>query len=332
MSHYEKVYIDDLENEPSLSKCSDEAKWLWVRMFLYTGTKSPVRGKLIWPDGSVPDVLGLARYFGVDVRRMSRMVSELDRAKVFDRDERGAIVCRRQWREAQVSEKRRQAAERRWSTSGKNAAPEAVSEAPICITKTDARPHANSGIWLMEYSGSSLEEERVQREEEQTLQPVNPDDVIVPDAFGCEVLRELWNIHCGSLPKQRRMEAADTRAVVRVIRHGPPHCRERAWWIELFTRASQAQFKRWGVKVITLTWLLSKDEHIAALMAGEYDFAGHAVGSLTAAEAAMQRALDTAAENLPGSPFDALDVTDARPLPSGSATIGELRGRARTQL
>src|SRR5688572_11029931 len=104
--NYEKVFVDDLENDEALKLCSDSAKWLWVRMFLYMGCKSPEQGLLLTKTGSIPSLEELSRIFSETKTKLLKLISELEKAGVFSRNQNGAIACRRQIRERELSEKR----------------------------------------------------------------------------------------------------------------------------------------------------------------------------------------------------------------------------------
>ncbi|TAL43247.1 MAG: hypothetical protein EPN91_06820, partial [Salinibacterium sp.] len=77
------VYPDDLENESGLSHVSDGAWKLWVRIFLFTGSKSPKRGYLLKVNGAVPTVAEIAAQFSLSAKRTETLLTELEDENVF---------------------------------------------------------------------------------------------------------------------------------------------------------------------------------------------------------------------------------------------------------
>lgn len=295
MAHFEQVYFDDLMSDEALNLVSDSAWKLWVKIFLYTGTKSPVRGKLLLANGETPDELQMSRIFSTEVRKLRRCISALERERVFDRDENGAIVCRRQWKEEQL---RRERANSRLLAAD-NSQGVQTNSVKLPVEKTAFSepnvPRAPACTrWNMEYgshdqiSDPDLTRARTRPVDSEPLGrsptplPVEapahsrPEDFIPNDATGHEELRALWNEHrAPELPECAELQRVESSALARLLGSDPRH-RTKAWWVAWLRRTHTAKFLPHMNFSATLGWFVADEERIAALLRGQYDKAPEA--------------------------------------------------------
>lgn len=88
-----QFYPADWQKDPALSACSLEAKGLWITI-LCIGHQSEEYGFLIL-NGAPMRTDQLSRMAGESQRLVTKLLSELETAGVFSRDDRGAIYSRR---------------------------------------------------------------------------------------------------------------------------------------------------------------------------------------------------------------------------------------------
>ncbi len=146
--HYEPVYVDDLENDEALKLVSAEAWKFWVRIFLFTGCKSPRRGYLLKKNGQVPTEDEIAVLFGMQVASVRMLLHELETHQVFDRED-DVIVCRRQARDAERCERRSKTnsdnARKRWDSQSGAMRTACESHANSDANRNASR-NANTGV------------------------------------------------------------------------------------------------------------------------------------------------------------------------------------------
>jgi hypothetical protein len=97
-----QFYPDDWISSPDLSSCSLAAQGLWMRMICYM-FYSPKRGVLLLSSGKQIESKMLAKLVGEDEQIVSKLLNELETAGVFSRLDTQGIICRRMYREAQLS-------------------------------------------------------------------------------------------------------------------------------------------------------------------------------------------------------------------------------------
>ncbi len=97
-----QFYVDDWLSSPDLSSCSLTAQGLWMRMICYM-FYSPLRGVLLLSSGKQIDSKMLAKLVGEDEQIVSKLLNELETAGVFSRLDNKEIICRRMYRETQLS-------------------------------------------------------------------------------------------------------------------------------------------------------------------------------------------------------------------------------------
>lgn len=90
-----KWYPRDWTADLAVRSVSLAARGLWVEMLCAMHLNQRRRGFLDMPDGSPMNVTTLSKMIGVRAQKVSKLVSELESAGVFSRDENGVIYSRR---------------------------------------------------------------------------------------------------------------------------------------------------------------------------------------------------------------------------------------------
>lgn len=274
---FERVFPDDLENDEALKLCSDEAKWLWVRIFLYTGVKSPVRGKLVRPDGLPPEVREISTIFGIDLRKTKRLLSELISNGVCSQVD-GVIVCRRQLREEEVAEKKRQITngwrEAKQNTVEQTAEHLTSNSSSDSSSKRSSKRSSNSGYGYGSRSDPDPEGSAEGGSPPVRLlippqpPPTTPDQ-ITHDVFGGQDVTEIWNTHRGGLPEFAGFDGKTLGLLMSFLERDQLR-KTRAWWINFTKRAARAK------KAIRHQWdvifFIDDEEHLSKLMRAKYDY------------------------------------------------------------
>ncbi len=106
-----KFYPRDWLNEPSLRLASHEAKGVWIDL-ICLAWDSPVRGKILGPNGDALTHDDIARIIGIEREKCEKILAELDKLGVSSHDEKGCIYCRRMLREDKRMEQDRRRAKR----------------------------------------------------------------------------------------------------------------------------------------------------------------------------------------------------------------------------
>ncbi len=96
--HWARFNFAEWRSDEDLLACSREARSLWLDMcgLIYAAKD---RGRLVRANRLPHDLESLNAVLGDDVRVLRRLVTELEAARVFNRDPDGAIVSRRIRRE-----------------------------------------------------------------------------------------------------------------------------------------------------------------------------------------------------------------------------------------
>lgn len=102
---YMRFYPSAWRSEPTLKLVSRAARSLWIDLIglIHEGDEC-----YLHINGRNPSIKEIAGTLGDDPRTIKTLLAELERAKVFDRDEQDRIVCRRRVREkvrAELAEK-----------------------------------------------------------------------------------------------------------------------------------------------------------------------------------------------------------------------------------
>jgi len=92
-----KFHGFDWRNDPRLRRCSREARSLWIDLLTIMHEATPYGHLLI--DGKPPSLAQLRAELGDDVRKISRLISELDANQVFSRTQDNVIYSRRMIRD-----------------------------------------------------------------------------------------------------------------------------------------------------------------------------------------------------------------------------------------
>jgi len=98
-----KFYPSDWRADPALRMCSVAARGMWMEMLCLMHEAEP-RGSLLI-NGQPVSVKQLASLAGVSVREATALVSELEEAGVFSREDNGTIYSRRMRRDEEKATK-----------------------------------------------------------------------------------------------------------------------------------------------------------------------------------------------------------------------------------
>ena len=113
---WSKFWWGDWQNDKALQGCSLGARGLWIEILAVCHASERPGYFLI--NGMPPTIQEMADMFGkTKPSEVSKFLDELCRRKIYSL-EGDVIYCRRMVRDAEASEKGREAVERRWKTNG----------------------------------------------------------------------------------------------------------------------------------------------------------------------------------------------------------------------
>lgn len=99
---FSKWYWSDWRGDPKLKLCSLAARGLWMDMLALMHEAEPYGHLLV--EGVMPDSDGLAAICGRPVKEVRAAIAELEKWKVFSRNEDGVLFSRRMVRDRQKAE------------------------------------------------------------------------------------------------------------------------------------------------------------------------------------------------------------------------------------
>jgi hypothetical protein len=88
-------YFTDWMSDPNVRACSLAARGLWIDLLCIAGMNSGRDHGFVLVGGRVQTAANIARLVGSSEPEVSRLLDELAENKVFNRDRRDAIYCRR---------------------------------------------------------------------------------------------------------------------------------------------------------------------------------------------------------------------------------------------
>lgn len=282
MTHYTKVYMDDLENDEALNLCSDSAWRFWVRMLLYMDQKSPQKGYLLKRDGGQPSLDELSLLFRMPRATVIRLLAELESRRVFGRID-GKIVCRRQVRQAHLSALRSESG--KLGVNAKRARTEENNSRDTHATSSDVGSSASSllqqtpqhalvsGVWTHDpysYSDPDPEKSTTCATADLAQLILTPTRAEPPTP---EQVREIWNASAkpAGLPCVERL-TDKRRAAVRTRLREPG--RDESWVRRYVARIAATAFLRgesergWRAD---FDWAFRSEDNIARVLEGKYD-------------------------------------------------------------
>jgi hypothetical protein len=114
-----QFYPDDWLSEPGLRAATPEVRGVWIDLLCYMW-KSPERGVLLLPDGSVPTAEVIQKLCGLTPKKWTRIETALIQLGIASRRQPdGALCCRRMVREAEAEKRKselgRRAVSARWN-------------------------------------------------------------------------------------------------------------------------------------------------------------------------------------------------------------------------
>jgi hypothetical protein len=114
-----KFFWSDWADDPALALCSLAAQGLWMRLLCIAAQGTPYGHVNI--NGKPPSMDDLAKLIRPKPRPtyVERLVAELERYGVVERDETGCLVSRRMEADGRVAMVRREAARQRWQGTRK---------------------------------------------------------------------------------------------------------------------------------------------------------------------------------------------------------------------
>jgi uncharacterized protein YdaU (DUF1376 family) len=133
-----KFFPSDWRSDPALRSCSLAARGLWMEMICLMHEADP-RGYLML-NGRPASVRQLANLCGAPLKETSELVTELEEAGVFSRDEDGNIFSRRMRREADKA----QTNSENGKQGGRPKQSEAKATAKANEKRNESEPKANS--------------------------------------------------------------------------------------------------------------------------------------------------------------------------------------------
>jgi hypothetical protein len=182
-----KFYWSDWSDDPALALCSLGAQGLWMRLLCLAAQGSPYGHVTI--NGVAPTIEEIALLVRARPERVARLLAELERKGVAERDPNGALVSRRQEHDGRVAGVRSKAGKRgmnsRYGTTGNGGDPDEnppSSEHPRRADRapnglqTESKPTQNRRKTESFFADISIAESRREGR-------VSPDFVIRNDSF-----------------------------------------------------------------------------------------------------------------------------------------------------
>jgi len=107
-----KFYWSDWADDPALALCSLAAQGLWMRLLCIAAQGTPYGHVTV--NGQPPTIEMLAKLMRCRVDYCARLIAELERKGVAERNAQGVLTSRRQIRDASLTRLRSAAANARW--------------------------------------------------------------------------------------------------------------------------------------------------------------------------------------------------------------------------
>ena len=157
---WSKFWWQDWQNDKALQSCSMAARGLWIELLGIAHGSERVGYVLV--NGQPPDTEQLADMLGkVTAKEIARLLAELERLRIFSRDDDGIIYSRRMVKDAAASEAGRENVTKRWTGNGKSPHPNRVPNTPPIRGATrDPMATPTSPPNTLEAKSTEAEEER----------------------------------------------------------------------------------------------------------------------------------------------------------------------------
>lgn len=139
-----KWYPADWRSEPGLRMCGFAARGLWADLIALMHEAEPYGCLLV--NGRAPSAQQLAAMLGGTVKQIETLLSELETAGVFSRDDEGVIFCRRMIRDHAASVEGRAWVEKRWANGDPTPSPNRDPNRGATLTPITQKPEARSQI------------------------------------------------------------------------------------------------------------------------------------------------------------------------------------------